>query len=57
MVLAYPAKAKCDKNRQNKQTLTGTVIQCMEMIVRILHLHSISVSIGTKIDSKTLKLD
>lgn len=57
MVPAYPAKAKCDKNSQNKQTLTGTVIQCMEMIVWILHLHSISVTIGTKIDSKILKLD
>lgn len=32
MVPAYPAKAKSDKNNQNKQILTGTVIQCMEMI-------------------------
>lgn len=57
MVPAYPAKAKSDKNSLNKQTVTGTVIQVMEMIVQILHFHSISVNIGTKIDSKILKHD
>jgi len=57
MVPAYPANAKFDKNNQNKQTFTGTVIQCMEMIIQILHLHSISVSVGIKIDSKILELD
>lgn len=50
-------KAKCDKNNQNKQILTGTVIQCVDTIAWILHLHSISFNIGTKKDSKTLKLD
>lgn len=57
MVPAYPAKAKYDKNSLNKQTVTGAVIQGMEMIVQILHLHSISVNIGTKTDSKILRLD
>lgn len=35
MVPAYPAEAKYDKNSQ-KHVLTGTEIQCIEMIIQML---------------------
>jgi len=57
MVPAYPAEAKCDKNSQNKQVLTGTAIQCMEMFIQMLFWQRISVAIGAKIDSKIPKLN
>lgn len=57
MVPAYPAEAKCDKNSQNKQVLTGTEIQCMEMFIQMLFWQRISVAIGAKIDSKIPKLN
>lgn len=57
MVPAYPAEGKCDKNSQNKQVLTGTEIQYIEMIIQTLFWQNISVAIGVKIDNKIPKLN